>query len=77
LTKAIAQIGPIACSLDASDKNFRFYSNGIYNGVFNTSTPCSSYNLNHAVTIIGYGGTGDGSFYIGKNSWALVGGRTG
>jgi hypothetical protein len=77
LTKAIARIGPIACSIDATDKNFRFYSNGIYNGVFNTSTPCSPFNLNHAVTIIGYGGTGNGSFYIGKNSWGTGWGQNG
>ena len=62
LTKAIAQIGPIACSMDASDIKFRNYKSGIYN-----STACSSYNLNHGVTLVGYGGSGNSTYYIGKN----------
>jgi hypothetical protein len=72
LTKSIAQIGPISVSMDGSDKNFRFYSSGIYN-----STICNANNLNHAVALVGYGGTGYGSFYIGKNSWGTGWGQNG
>jgi hypothetical protein len=43
--------------MDGSDRNFRFYSSGIYN-----STICNANNLNHAVALVGYGGTGFGSF---------------
>lgn len=72
LIRAIAQIGPISASIDASDPSFRFYSSGIYN-----SKACNASNLNHAVTLVGYGSIGNLSYYIAKNSWGSNWGQNG
>jgi cathepsin L len=64
LLNAVLTIGPISVAIDA-EEDFQFYSYGIF-----TSTTCSTTMLDHAVTVVGYGITSNGSsYYIIKNSW--------
>ncbi|XP_072960562.1 senescence-specific cysteine protease SAG12-like [Typha angustifolia] len=54
---------PVSVAIDAGGQEFQFYSGGIFTG------PCGT-ELNHAVTIVGYGEGIDGtSYWIVKNSW--------
>jgi cathepsin L len=72
LVEAIAKNGPISVAIDASHSSFQLYSEGIYN-----ERRCSSYQLDHGVTAVGYGTNQDGDFYIVKNSWAEAWGMKG
>lgn len=55
---------PVAVSIEAGGDNFQHYKKGVYNG------PCGTQ-LNHGVTVVGYGQEPDGgdSYWIVKNSW--------
>lgn len=65
LKEAIAAIGPISVSIDSRHDSFHFYSSGVY-----YEPECDSYDLHHAVLVVGYGITDHGQeYYIGKNSW--------
>jgi C1A family cysteine protease len=68
ITKTVALIGPVAAGIDASQKDFQFYSSGIY-----YSAVCSKDDLNHAVAIVGYdvNATTGQEYYIIKNSWGI------
>jgi cathepsin L len=64
LLQAIATIGPISVAIDA-EYDFQLYKSGIF-----SSISCDKNNLNHGVTIIGYGITSKGKkYYMIKNSW--------
>ncbi|XP_047341060.1 senescence-specific cysteine protease SAG39-like [Impatiens glandulifera] len=56
---------PVSVAIDADGSEFRFYSGGVYTG-----ESCST-NLNHGVTVVGYGVTEeDGTkYWLVKNSW--------
>jgi C1A family cysteine protease len=72
LLDAILSIGPISVAIDA-ENDFQFYSSGIF-----TSNTCSETQLDHAVTVVGFGRTSNGtSYYIVKNSWGTDWGQDG
>ncbi|BFI32705.1 hypothetical protein MPTK2_4g08490 [Marchantia polymorpha subsp. ruderalis] len=59
LKQAVAK-QPVVVAIDAS--YIQLYQSGIFDG------PCST-NLNHAVTVVGYGTEGGTDYWIVKNSW--------
>ena len=62
-TAAIALIGPIASAMDASKSSFQFYQSGIY-----SDPQCSSTQLDHGITAVGYGADASGNqYYIMRN----------
>ncbi|KAG9268369.1 cathepsin L1-like [Astyanax mexicanus] len=65
LKYAVAKVGPISVSVDASRRSFRLYKSGVYN-----DRHCSNKCMSHAVLIIGYGKAGKSRLYwLVKNSW--------
>ncbi|CAF1997897.1 unnamed protein product [Rotaria magnacalcarata] len=66
LQAAIATVGPIAVSIDASQGSFQFYSSGVYD-----EPNCSTKRLDHAVLAAGYGTLNSKDYYIVKNSWGV------
>ncbi|CAH1173504.1 unnamed protein product [Phaedon cochleariae] len=62
LINAVATIGPISVSLDAT--YFHLYGGGIFD-----HKSCSTTAPNHGVLVVGYGSQGDKDFWLIKNSW--------
>ncbi|XP_074294701.1 vignain-like [Silene latifolia] len=62
LLKAVAN-QPVIVAIDGGSEDMQHYSEGVYTG------ECGR-ELNHAVTVVGYGATVDGTkYWIVKNSW--------
>ena len=68
LAHAVAIIGPISTTIDATQKSFRFYGEGIYE-----EPACNSKILTHGVTVIGY----NDDYWKVKNSWSTDWGEQG
>nr|GMD06784.1 senescence-specific cysteine protease SAG12-like [Ipomoea batatas] len=69
LMQAVAH-QPVAVLID-SDFDFQFYKTGVFAGKCKVE-------LNHAVTAVGYGTTGDGKkYWVIKNSWGTTWGENG
>ena len=64
------QQGPIVCLIDATD-GFHAYTGGIYNDTTNSTE------LNHAISLVGYGVENGVEFWIGRNSWGTYWGEKG
>ena len=63
LRRAVAEVGPISVGMDAGQKDFSFYSHGVYK-----NDKCSSDKLDHGVLVVGYN-MKDTPYWIVKNSW--------
>lgn len=69
----LAQHGPIAIAVDASNPTFQNYKSGVY------YEPKCSANINHAVLLVGYGvesKTGE-EYWLVKNSYGEIWGELG
>ena len=66
LMQAVAKIGPISVSIDASENSFMHYSAGIY---YESLCSSSHRNLDHAVLVVGYGTHNGQDYWLVKNSW--------
>jgi cathepsin L len=70
LMNAVAQIGPMAVSVDAS--TWHNYESGIYSGC-NQESPV----INHAVVLVGYGVENGTKYWTVRNSWSPSWGENG
>lgn len=70
LMSAVANVGPIAISVDASA--WGPYEEGIFNGC-NQTNP----DIDHAVQLVGYGSESGTDYWIVRNSWAPSWGEDG
>jgi len=71
LLTAVATIGPIAVSVDAS--RWSSYSKGIYNGCDTEK----DFDIDHAVQLVGYGTESGTDYWIVRNSWGPNWGEAG
>ncbi|KAF7121418.1 hypothetical protein RHSIM_Rhsim13G0190400 [Rhododendron simsii] len=70
LLQAVAN-QPVSVAIDSSSGDFHFYNSGVYSGTCGTR-------LDHAVTVVGYGTTSDGTkYWLVKNSWGAGWGENG
>lgn len=63
LMNAVAQVGPVAIVVDASE--WHSYAGGIFNGC-NQENP----DLNHGVVLVGYGEEDGQKYWLIRNSWS-------
>lgn len=70
LVSAVAQT-PVSIGIDAED-DFVAYESGIF-----TSSTCTSTDINHGVTVVGYDSLNGTDYYIIKNSWGTNWGEQG
>lgn len=61
---------PVSVAIDAGGYDFQFYSGGIFSG------NCGKQ-LNHGVTIVGYGEASNKTYWLVKNSWGDDWGESG
>jgi len=73
LLTAVATVGPISVSVDASP--WIFYSSGVFTGC---AKPGEDVDINHAVQLVGYGtDSRGGDYWIVRNSWSEDWGENG
>ncbi|KAL5717780.1 hypothetical protein ACHQM5_010746 [Ranunculus cassubicifolius] len=69
LIKAVSN-QPVSVAIEAGGIYFQFYWKGVFSGTCGT-------NLDHGVTIVGYGETNEGTYWLVKNSWGSDWGESG
>jgi len=62
LKKLVYKYGAVATGVYASDNGFGNYNKGVFDG-------CSTTQINHAVTVVGYGTESGKPYWLVKNSW--------
>ncbi|XP_059138698.1 procathepsin L-like [Physella acuta] len=72
LQQAVAGVGPISVTIDASHQSFQLYGGGVY-----YEPMCSREMLDHAVLVVGYDTDGAQDYWIVKNSWGVSWGLSG
>ena len=70
LMNAVATIGPIAISVDAS--NWHAYNGGVFNGC-NQASP----DVDHVTVLVGYGSENGQNYWLVRNSWSASWGEAG
>jgi len=70
LMNAIAKVGPVAISVDAS--NWSAYKGGIFNGCDQASP-----DIDHGVVLVGYGEEQGQKYWLVRNSWSPTWGEKG
>merc|ERR1712168_593566 len=72
LKDAVGMVGPVAVGIDASHYSFQLYHGGVYH-----ESRCSNTQLDHGVTVIGYGTESGKDYWLVKNSWGSTWGEKG
>ncbi|XP_015787203.1 cathepsin L1 [Tetranychus urticae] len=70
LVSAVA-LNPVSIGIDAED-DFVAYESGIF-----TTSTCTTTDINHGVTVVGYDSQNSTDYYIIKNSWGTSWGENG
>ncbi|XP_016979575.1 procathepsin L [Drosophila rhopaloa] len=65
MKEVIATLGPLACSMNADTISFEQYGGGIYE-----DDECNQGEVNHSVTVVGYGSENGRDYWIIKNSYS-------
>jgi C1A family cysteine protease len=71
LAEAIAQYGTLTMSISGENRDFQMYRGGIYDN------PSCSKNVDHLISVVGYGSENGKDFWIVKNSWGATWGENG
>lgn len=74
LRKALANVGPVSVSIDASLKAFSFYANGVF---YDPKCRNDTDGLDHSVLAVGYGTLQGEPYWLVKNSWSTYWGNDG
>ena len=72
LLNKVATYGVASVAIDASLSSFTYYTSGIYD-----DSDCSSWFLDHAVAVVGYGSENGTDYWIVRNSWGTSWGEQG
>ena len=72
LKLAAAAVGPVSVGIDANHQSFQLYSEGVYD-----ERDCSPIDLDHGVTVVGYGTENGKDYWLVKNSWGTSWGEEG